>query len=694
MATTDVIRKLQTAVARHQSGEIASAKELYAEVLREDPANADAWHLTGLADLSTGDPVQAEQSIRRAIQLKPDEPEFRSNLAAVLVNQQRSTEAEDLCRDILRTDARHTKALSHLGTALRQQKRLQESYASFQQAAEQQRDAAVLCNLGGILIDLGRLDEAHTLLTEARDQAPHLPEVHINLGVIQREQGDISGALASLAAADRLMPSSYEVCVNRGNLFLENGQPLDAVEQFQAAIAVNSSLPSAVSGLGRALQNVSCWEESLEAHRLAAELNPSDQKYQSSYLYAASLSPLLSPKAVYRRHADWGQQTEASVVPIVSHVNDLSEDRPLRIGYVSPDLRSHATMRFLYPLLTAHDRNAFELYFYSETGCEDTVTEKVKELSSGWCATRGLSDDAVSQQIQNDRIDILVDLAGHTSENRLPVFARKPAPVQVSFLGYPATTGLSRIDWFLTDAVREPDHSAEHFSEQPVLLPHGACCYQASNAPAISEPPFRRNGCVTLGSTHRLEKISPQAIQLWAMVMAAVPNARLRLFRDSFRSADLRTQLQQTLMESGINTARVDFGWELPEQHLNVYADIDILLDVLPWGSGTVAYDCMWMGVPIPSIPGDRGGCRATASLLHFCGFPDLIAANEDDYVKIVSGLAADPDRLAALRTDIRPAMQKTVCNSDQFARDVEAAYRQMWTTYVESSRKAGKDGC
>lgn len=683
---SDVKEKLRAAVSRHQAGDLATAADMYAQVLNAEPDNADAWHLSGLAQFAAGNTDHAERSVRRAVQLNPKEPEFQSNLAAILVNLKRSEEAESVCRNVLRIDSSHAATLCHLGTALRQQRRLNESLESFRRSLDANPDAAALCNLGSVLSDLGRADEAKAAFLQAIDVNPTIPQVHINLGAVQRELGEIDAALESLSAAEALSPSSYEVHVNRANLYLELGRALDAIEEYQRAIAVNSELPAAVAGLGRALQQVSCWEESLEAQRLAAELAPDDHKYQSSYLYAASLSPLLTPEAVWRRHAQWGKRIEAAVDPVSRHRNAAIANRKLRIGYVSPDLRSHATMRFLYPLLEAHDHSEFEIVFYSETTAEDSTTEKAKQLSDGWCATRGLADFELCERIMADRIDILVDLAGHTAGNRLPVFARKPAPVQVTFLGYPNTTGLSRIDYFLTDAIREPGANNTFFTETPVLLPHGACCYRAANAPEVAEPPLVRNGAITFGSTHRLEKISPQTLQLWQQVMATVPHARLLMFRDVLENNAVRQQMLTELTEAGIPGERVDFGWELPEEHLKVYADIDIMLDVFPWGSGTIAYDAMWMGVPIPTLAGDRGGCRATASLMHHSGFPELIAESEDDYIRIVAELAESPELLCELRQQIRPAMNTTVGNGERFARDIETAFRSMWKDYVRES--------
>ncbi|MEZ6131784.1 MAG: tetratricopeptide repeat protein [Planctomycetaceae bacterium] len=693
VTSTATIQKLHSAVRHHQSGDLPTALQLYAEILRTQPDNADAWHLSGLAAFATGELTQAESLIRHALELEPREPEFKANLASVLVNQGRSDEAEKVCRDVLRVDSKHPGALSHLGTALRQQRRFVESLDAFQTAVEQQKTCDSLCNLGAVLTEFGRFEDARQVLTEALELNPRQAQALINLAAVYRKQNDFDAAVQALAVAEQVLPDSCELFINKGNLLQEHGFVMESIEAFQTAIDLNSSAPGAIGGLGRVLQNIGQWEDSLEAHRLAVELDPTDQRYQSIYLYAVTLSPLLSPSDVAQRHLEWGQTLE-STTPVLSHPNDRTIDRPLRIGYMSPDLRSHATMKFLGPLLDAHDRNAFPLYFYSDTVTEDSVTDHVRQLSTGWCKTLGLSDDEIAARIQQDQIDILVDLAGHTAGNRLPVFARKPAPVQVSFLGYPNTTGLSRIDYFLTDAIRTPPQTAAGYAEQLWLLPQAGFCYRPPESGDVAPVPCLRNGYITLGSTHRLEKISPQTLELWAAVMAAIPNARLLIFRDVFESPSLRQQTTQLLEHAGIAVDRIDFGWEMPTPYTDIYATIDILLEVTPWGAGTIACDSMWMGVPMPTVTHNIGRCGGSASLLHHCGFPELIATSNADYVDIILALANDSHLLTDLRQRLRPAMAAAVCNGPRYAEDIEAAYRQMWQTFVTAESSPGDAQC
>lgn len=690
MSSATLQRKLQTAVARHQSGDVDSALLLYAEILRDDPQQADAWHLTGLASYQQGDDVQAESLVRYALELSPGNLKFQANLASILVRQEQYEEAERICREVLKKSPKDAGALTHLGSALQKTKRHAEALQAFQKAVAIAPDAARLCNLGAVLAEFGRGEEAVEALERSRALNPDNPETALNLGVAYRFARQPDVALRWLERAQMLLPKSSTPHLHKANIYLDNAQLQQALECCRQAVAMDSTNPASVSTLGRILQQMGHWEESLELQSLATILEPENQCIHSAHLYAATLSPLLSEADVVQRHAKWGQKLESTTSMLPARRISGDSNRILRIGYVSPDLRNHATMRFFMPLLESHDRTAVEVYCYSEVGKEDDTTARVKKLSAGWFGTCGLSDEIVARRIQEDQIDILVDLAGHTGGNRLPVFAMKPAPVQVSFLGYPGTTGLSRIDYFLTDAIRTPPSAVSAFTEKPVMMPGGACCYSPDGEVQISPPPFFNQGQITLGSTHRVEKISPQTWQTWAKVMAALPEAKLLIFRDVFKTESLRDHTTQVAVEAGIDANRLCFGWKLPEVFLDVYKEIDILLDVFPWGSGTTAYDCMWMGVPIPSIVGDRAGCRATASLLHNCGFPELVAADVEQYVGVIVKLANDPERLISLRNDIRPAMLDTVCNGPKFAREIEAAYRAMWEQHTVAR---GADG-
>ena len=689
--TSHLASKLKAAVKEHRSGNLAKALSAYNDILAKSPDHADALHLKGLAVFQSGGSDEAEVSIRRAIELRPGELEFKADLAAVLVSRDQIGEAERVCRDVLRIDQAHVPALTQLGTTLLHQRRLNDALKTFRSAATTApRNASVLCNLASTLIDADQIDEAHDILLQARALTPTLPQVHIHLASVLRKLGDHDAALSSLDTAEQLHPSC-EVFVSRGHLFLDMGRIFDAVEQFQTAIACDSSSASAVCGLGNTLQQLWQWEDSLEAHRLAAQVDSSDQHYQSNYLNHAGLNPLLTAQEVHRIHTEWGQRIEGSIT-VDNHLQEGNAEQPLRIGYVSPDFASRTCISCFQPILKSHERSKFQIFCYSEATSKDDTTAEIRDLADRWIPIGGLGDEELAEQLRHDRIDILVDLAGHTEKNRLPVFARKPAPVQVSFLGYPTTTGLTRIDYFLSDVVRETHATAGKFySEQLALLPHGACCYQPdAAAPDVAEPPFQKNGYITFGSSQPLQQSSPRTFRLWADVMSAVPDSRLLLLSHATGGDEsYRQYVCQILLASGIDTARVTFRDGPEDDHLATYSQIDMLLDVCPLGCGIVAFDAMWMGVPVPTIAGERDRCRTTASLLYQCELTELVAESDDEYIKIVSRLAGDTVRLRRLRQNMRCAMEKTVCNRTRFTRDLEAAYRLMWLRFLNGEAAA-----
>ncbi len=674
-----VQQKLADGIHRHQNGDVSGAARLYAEILSAQPRNPDAWHLSGLIAFQHQQHTDAETCIRQALSFRPGQPDFMANLASVLLATNRAAEAEQVCLHVLAQRPQHPGALQRLGSALLKQERYGAAEQMLRQAVEGQPDNCdALCNLGVALIELRRFSDAERYLQRARAIRPESMQVQLNLGVAQRELGKLADAAVSLDRAISLAPNSAECFLNRGNVRMDQGDASGALADFQRAATLNPNLPTAHNGLGRALHVLGKLQPALAAFDRACELDAPKLRFASNRLYCASLSPELTRRQLFELHVRWGRSIEATVAEL-SLPQRRAGHRRLRIGYVSPDFRNHATMRFFLPLLKHHSRRSVEVFCYSETAIEDSVTNAVRQNSDGWHCTVPMSDVALAQQIADDEIDVLVDLAGHTAGNRLAAMAAKPAPVQVSFLGYPNSTGLSRIDYFLTDAVRESPDSAEFFTEELILLPNGACCFEAADMQlAESAAPSDANGFITFGSTHRLEKISPQCLALWKRVLDAVPNSRLLVFRDTLSHAEIRDDFRQQLLATDIDIQRVEFDWELPPNHLAVYSRMDILLDVFPWGSGTTAYESMWMGVPIPTIAGDRGACRATASMMHYCGLPELVATCADDYVELVTRLARNTSRLRELRTGIRPAMQKTVCDGQRFAADVEVAFREM----------------
>ena len=375
----------------------------------------------------------------------------------------RESEAESICREILNQNPKHAGAWKRLGTALSRQGRQTEAVDALSQAIVlHPTDAAALCNMGAILTDMRRIQEAKPVLLRAIEHDVQSMEAHMNLGAVERELGNYNTALHHLNTAIKLQPNVAECYLNRGNVHMDQGNVFTALQDFQKAVSLNPRLATAVNGLGRALQVLGKWQEAQEAFDLACLLDAPDLRFESNRLYCASLSPVLTRNELFQLHRSWGERIEQQTAEL-PQVRRKQHDR-LRIGYLSPDFYSHATMRFFLPLLENHDRTHFEIICYSESCVDDQITERVRQHCDQWRPTAGMSDQELAQLIQSDEIDIAVDLAGHTAGNRLAALAWGPAPVQVSFLGYPTTTGLSRIDYLLTDAVRESSDTEKYFT--------------------------------------------------------------------------------------------------------------------------------------------------------------------------------------------------------------------------------------
>jgi len=361
---------------------------------------------------------------------------------------------------------------------------------------------------------------------------------------------------------------------------------------------------------------------------------------------------------------------------------------------VSPDFRNHSVARFFLPLLEGHDRGAVEIACYAELARSDAVSERIRSLADRWSPTVGLSHDELAARIRGDAIDVLVDLAGHTSDNRLLTFARTPAPVQATWLGYPGTTGVAAIGWRFSDAECEPPGDADRRSSERIWrLPHGFHCFAPpADAPAVAPPPCAARGSVTFGSFNNFLKLAPETIALWGRVLAAMPGAQLLLKSNFVFDAAAHQRHLERFAAAGIDPSRIVILPYMPDEraHLAAYGEIDVALDPFPYNGTTTTCEALWMGVPVVTLRGDRHAARVGASLLTRVGLPDLIAGDEAAYIAVAAALAAAPQRLAALRAGLRAQVAASpLCDAGGFARAVEDAYRAMWRAWCEAEDSA-----
>jgi predicted O-linked N-acetylglucosamine transferase (SPINDLY family) len=427
-------------------------------------------------------------------------------------------------------------------------------------------------------------------------------------------------------------------------------------------------------------------EEAIAAYRRALEIRPGDQWAHSNMLIAMnSRPPSEHGGGLLAEHVEWARRHAAGLYPAgtARFGNDSSQGRRLRVGYVSPDFRRHSVAYFVQPILAGHDHQQFEVFCYASVRRPDEVTAALKSQADQWRDIAAMSDEQAAEMIRADRIDILVDLAGHTANHRLTLFARRAAPVQVTYLGYPNTTGLATMDYRLTDAAADPPGTTEsHYTERLVRLPHGFLCYMPpGHAPEPRAMSAANGSPITFASFNNLAKVTQAMVGLWAKILRRVPDSILLLKAGALADQATQARVRAEFDRHGIGADRIELrGREpSPARHLAMYHRVDVALDTSPYNGTTTTCEALWMGVPVVTLAGQSHASRVGASLLTCADLAMLIARGEEEYVAIVSQLAHDLERRLALAATLRQKMQGTICTARRFLADLEAAYVWMW---------------
>jgi protein O-GlcNAc transferase len=642
-------------------GQVNAAAHFYrcALTLRSDLAEAHAGLGSALVALHEYDDAIA--SCRRAIALKPRLSGAHLSLGAALFNKGGDLQqAEIAIRRAITLEPGSAIARFNLGNVLMRRRQYESAVASFRHALQiAPGHIEARSNLCLSLAVLGRREESIAGLSAAIESHPNVALFRINLGNVLSDGGRLTEAADQYERAQELAPGSLFVLNNLGACRLAQARPDDAAKYFRAALDVGADLLHAGSNL----------------------------------LFGLNYVTRMSAEEIFAAHRDWGRKFEAEC-PRQVHANAPEPERPLRVGYVSPDFRTHSCAYFIEPLFAAHDQRAVEIYCYSDVAAADETTERLRGWAGTWRDVVGLADDALTKLILEDRIDILVDLAGHTRGSRLRVFAGKAAPIQVSWLGYPNTTGLAAIDYRLTDGIADPPGSEHLAVERLHRLPQGFLCYRPPvPAPDVVPPPSERAGHVMFGSFNALPKISDETIASWSSIVGRVPGSRLFVKAKALADAATAAELRRKLSAAGVPLERVEItGWhDDPQHHLAQYGAIDIALDTAPYNGTTTTLEALWMGVPVVTRRGDRHAARVSASILEHAGLHELVAETPAHYVDRAVALAGDASRLAALRASMRARLAASPLRDEAgFARAVEAAYRTIWREWcaTETSQR------
>jgi predicted O-linked N-acetylglucosamine transferase (SPINDLY family) len=444
--------------------------------------------------------------------------------------------------------------------------------------------------------------------------------------------------------------------------------------------------------LGNALKDQGKLDDAVASYRRVLTLRPNYAQAHSNLLFCLNYRAGITQEEIYNESLQWADRfgEGISTADTLTYANSRRTDRRLRIGYVSPDFRVHSVAFFVEPVIRAHNRKRVEIFCYANVKKPDNVTRRLQAEADHWFSVLGMDHEAVAARIREDRIDILVDLAGHTSNNSLPVFAYKPSPVQVTWLGYPNTTGLETMDYRLTDAVADPEGEADRLhSEKLIRLEHGFLCYQPpASAPEAGSLPCREGGSITFGSFNNLTKVTPEVVKAWAGILHAVPDSRLLLKAKQFMDDETRERFREMFAREGITGERLEMHKKLPDpaDHLGLYSRVDIGLDPFPYNGTTTTCEALWMGVPVVTLLGARHAGRVGASIMHRVGLEELVAHSMDEYIELARALALDRKRLQEMRFSLRGRLHESeLMNSGQFTNHLEDVYCQIWRKYCNS---------
>ncbi len=540
-------------------------------------------------------------------------------------------------------------------------------------------NALILNNLGLALMHLGRLEAAANCFETLLVAQPGNAQAMQNLGLVRLRQGKVLEALQEFEDAAAIDPRQVEAWINLGNTLRRIGRLTRAHSAYRQALDVDQTRVDTWADLGNVLALSGQHEAAGQALLAPVDWTRATAGAVSERLFSLNYLPDLPPEETARLHRSFAAFWPAQPRPALPVLGS----RPLRIGYVSGDFRFHPVGRFFLPLLAAHDRSRVRAICYSAVERPDAVTEIIRGRADGWCAAVGLDDDALAERIRADGIDVLVDLSGHTADNRLGAFARRPAPVQVSWLGYPNTTGLPAIDYRVTDDDADPLGAADaRHTERLVRLPGGFLCYvPPGDAPAVGPTPALAAGFVTFGSFNNFAKMNQRVLTLWARIVTAVPGARLVLKSEAFGDAPTLRRAKAFLAAAGlardaltIKPFETDY-----KDHLEAYRQIDIALDTFPYNGTTTTCEALAMGVPVVTLAGHCHAGRVGVSLLRRVGLERLIANSEAMYHDIALGLTRDVQALDAFRSGSRQRLiQSPLGNPARLAREMEEAFLVM----------------
>ena len=681
-------------------GQMEEALASYRRSVEAAPDYAPALVRLGNMQADQGRQKEAIASYRRALEIEPNNAEANLNQGGALLELGQLDAAEKCFRRTLEIEPGSAEAHSNLGLVMKRRQNMDAALACFREALSLRPEfAEAHVNMGSVLQALGQIDAAAQSYRHALEIAPDSAIAHSNYGSVLEQLDKIDLAEASYCRALEINPDLVDAHNNLGILFSRTNRLDESISSFERAIKIKPDYADAYANLGGVLKDIGRIAEASDTLRRALEIDPDNFLAHNNLLFIHNYMADLPAKELLADAERFGEVAARLARPSMRWSNSPDPARVLRIGFVSGDLSSHPVGFFLENVLaalTSAPQPKLELFSYPTRTCDDETSARLRACCKGWHPAMGLSDEALAQRIRADGIDILIDLSGHTGNNRLAMFAWKPAPVQVSWLGYFATTGLAAIDYFIADSWTLPPDQEADFSEKIWRLPETRLCFTPPRANvAVGPLPALANGYVTFGCFNNLSKMNDTVVALWAQVLNAVPNSRLFLKYQQLGEESVRQHTRERFAVHGIKPERLIFENYAPRSnYLAAYQRVDIGLDPFPFPGGTTTAEALWMGVPVLTLTGERFLSRQGVGLLMNAGLPEWIATDPADYLARAVSHAGDLQRLASLRRGLRQqVLDSPVFDAPRFARHFEAALRDMWSIWCNQSRHTSLPG-
>ncbi|WP_118185792.1 tetratricopeptide repeat protein [Paraburkholderia phosphatilytica] len=688
----DVRDALKTAWKLHEAGRLVEAEAMYRTILEIAPDHVDTLRSLGTLAHSANRGAEAEALLGRAIALEPANSQAHVNLADLLRAQNRWDEAEASYRHALALSPRFIEAYERLGAMLIRTGQNEEAIEVFEKLSEIAPTSYVAHqNRGVALATLKRRDEAIDAYRAALALRPESHELHSNLANMLIEGDRSEEALTHAERALELTPDFVPALVARGNALLTIGRWGEAIAPYERALALDPGDVCARNNLAVCLMNVGRHEEAASHYRRTVTGKPDNLTAHNSMQFILNYDHTRSVEDNLADAKRYGDAVMAGVTPFLHPVPDaaaMRSRRPLRVGFVSGDLNNHPIGLFMESVLANLDRDAVHPIAYVTTHREDEISARIRPTFAEWTNLLDLTPAKAAKIVHDDRIDVLVDLAGHTAKTGLPLFAWRPAPVQAHWIGFFASTGVPTMDYFIGDEYTLPPEEEHHFVEKPWRLPDGYLCFTVPTADVpLAEPPSTLGQPVTFGCFNKLSKVNDHVIAVWAKLMRRLPGSRLVLKSHELDGAWARDRMTTSFAAHGIESARLDLlGPSSRDEYFATYNRIDVALDPFPYNGGTTTVESTWMGVPVVVLRGSRFVGHMGEGILHHLGRTEWIAADEDEYIAKAIELATNPARLVALRASLRgELLASPLCDAPRFARKLEEAFAQMWAIHCDT---------